>query len=140
MCRKHCVQSYNVFDFLREVVSKVPDYGHSDAASADMSKRRLRIILHSFFFTLHLVLSISSVDKVALSGGVHNRKILPEEYNDSDEESRKNRMVKHYHLTLPIKIPSMLITRSFKESNVHSSSQVYFMERFSPSCLAEGFS
>ncbi|KAI3735741.1 hypothetical protein L6452_15251 [Arctium lappa] len=30
MGRKHCVQSYNVFDFLREVVSKVPDYGHSD--------------------------------------------------------------------------------------------------------------
>ncbi|CAI9289005.1 unnamed protein product [Lactuca saligna] len=29
--RKNCVQSYNVFDFLREVVSKVPNYGHSDA-------------------------------------------------------------------------------------------------------------
>ncbi|KAJ1382244.1 hypothetical protein SESBI_44444 [Sesbania bispinosa] len=25
---KHCVQSYNVFDFLRDVVSRVPDYGH----------------------------------------------------------------------------------------------------------------
>uniref|UniRef100_A0A3Q7F6H9 Transcription factor CBF/NF-Y/archaeal histone domain-containing protein n=1 Tax=Solanum lycopersicum TaxID=4081 RepID=A0A3Q7F6H9_SOLLC len=37
--RKHCVQSYNVFDFLREVVSKVPDYGHSDAAG-EMPKRR----------------------------------------------------------------------------------------------------
>ncbi|KAL2230563.1 UNVERIFIED_CONTAM: Dr1-associated corepressor, partial [Sesamum indicum] len=36
---KQCVHSYNVFDFLREVVSKVPDYGNSDAA-ADTSKRR----------------------------------------------------------------------------------------------------
>ncbi|KVH97353.1 dr1-associated corepressor homolog [Cynara cardunculus var. scolymus] len=39
---KHCVQSYNVFDFLREVVSKVPDYGHSDAGLDDrtMIKRK----------------------------------------------------------------------------------------------------
>ncbi|KFK38601.1 hypothetical protein AALP_AA3G134800 [Arabis alpina] len=26
---KHCVERYNVFDFLREVVSKVPDYGQA---------------------------------------------------------------------------------------------------------------
>ncbi|KAM1124508.1 hypothetical protein ACFX2I_039869 [Malus domestica] len=41
---KHCVQSYNVFDFLRDIVSRVPDYthGHSDAAADDraLSKRR----------------------------------------------------------------------------------------------------
>ncbi|KAI3719646.1 hypothetical protein L6452_20548 [Arctium lappa] len=39
---KHCVQSYNVFDFLREVVSKVPDYGHSDVGLDDrtMIKRK----------------------------------------------------------------------------------------------------
>ncbi|KAL8227813.1 hypothetical protein R6Q57_015397 [Mikania cordata] len=39
---KHCVQSYNVFDFLREVVNKVPDYGHSDAGVDDrtMIKRK----------------------------------------------------------------------------------------------------
>nr|GMC84593.1 dr1-associated corepressor-like [Ipomoea batatas] len=36
---KHCIQSYNVFDFLREVVSKVPDYGHSDTG-AEVPKRR----------------------------------------------------------------------------------------------------
>lgn len=44
-CRKHCVQSYNVFDFLRDIVSRVPDYGHghSDAAGDDrtLPKRRL---------------------------------------------------------------------------------------------------
>ncbi|KAL8260194.1 hypothetical protein R6Q59_028147 [Mikania micrantha] len=39
---KHCVQRYNVFDFLREVVSKVPDYGHSEAGADDrtMAKRK----------------------------------------------------------------------------------------------------
>lgn len=49
--RKNCVERYNVFDFLREVVSKVPDYGHGHGhgqANADVtmedrsiSKRRL---------------------------------------------------------------------------------------------------
>ncbi|KAM0052070.1 putative DNA-directed DNA polymerase transcription factor Hap3/NF-YB family [Helianthus debilis subsp. tardiflorus] len=34
---KHCVQSYNVYDFLREVVSKVPDYGHSEAGGDERS-------------------------------------------------------------------------------------------------------
>ena len=38
------MQSYNVFDFLRDIVSRVPDYGHghSDAAGDDRaySKRR----------------------------------------------------------------------------------------------------
>ncbi|GAA0139862.1 DNA-binding transcription factor [Lithospermum erythrorhizon] len=36
---KHCIHSYNVFDFLREVVNKVPDYGGADAGG-DLSKRR----------------------------------------------------------------------------------------------------
>lgn len=43
--RKHCVQSYNVFDFLRDIVSRVPDYshGHSDVGGDDraLPKRRL---------------------------------------------------------------------------------------------------
>lgn len=26
---KHCVETYDVFDFMREVVSKVPDYGQA---------------------------------------------------------------------------------------------------------------
>ncbi|KAE9593917.1 putative transcription factor Hap3/NF-YB family [Lupinus albus] len=41
---KHCVQSFNVFDFLRDIVSRVPDYGHghSEAGVDDraLSKRR----------------------------------------------------------------------------------------------------
>lgn len=47
-CRKHCVQSYSVFDFLRDIVSRVPDYGHghghghSEAGADDraLPKRR----------------------------------------------------------------------------------------------------
>ena len=52
--RKHCVERYNVFDFLREVVSKVPDYGQAqgqghgtgDVAMDDrtISKRRLDLL------------------------------------------------------------------------------------------------
>jgi len=38
---KQCIQTYNVYDFLREVVSKVPDTGTSDAIVDDkLGKRR----------------------------------------------------------------------------------------------------
>nr|XP_043630533.1 dr1-associated corepressor-like [Erigeron canadensis] len=39
---KQCVQSFNVFDFLRDIVSKVPDLGGTDAAGEDRpaTKRR----------------------------------------------------------------------------------------------------
>ncbi|CAL0328797.1 unnamed protein product [Lupinus luteus] len=62
---KHCVQSYNVFDFLRDVVSRVwvPDYshGHSEAGTDDraFSKRR---------------------------------KAAAEDCNDSDEEAKRGKM------------------------------------------------
>ncbi|KAL0289627.1 UNVERIFIED_CONTAM: hypothetical protein Sangu_2609600 [Sesamum angustifolium] len=61
--QKHCVHSYNVFDFLREVVSKVPDYGNSEAA-ADTSKRR---------------------------------KVVANELNDSDEDSKRGSMQETCH-------------------------------------------
>jgi hypothetical protein len=40
--RKQCVQTFNVFDFLREIVSKVPDLGGPDAAFDEhgIGKRR----------------------------------------------------------------------------------------------------
>jgi len=39
--RKQCIQTYNVYDFLRDVVSKVPDTGTSDAIADDkLGKRR----------------------------------------------------------------------------------------------------
>jgi hypothetical protein len=39
--RKQCIQTYNVYDFLREVVSKVPDIGPSDVIADDkLGKRR----------------------------------------------------------------------------------------------------
>ncbi|XP_076899129.1 uncharacterized protein LOC143552907 [Bidens hawaiensis] len=37
---KQCVQSFNVFDFLRDTVGKVPDLGGSDAAGESASKQR----------------------------------------------------------------------------------------------------
>lgn len=42
-CRKQCVQSFNVFDFLRDTVRKVPDLGGAEAANEDRTaaKRRL---------------------------------------------------------------------------------------------------
>ncbi|KAK4776894.1 hypothetical protein SAY86_005582 [Trapa natans] len=43
--RKHRVHSYNVFDFLRDIVGRVPDYGHghADPTSDDrtLSRRKL---------------------------------------------------------------------------------------------------
>lgn len=65
--RKNCVETYNVFDFLREVVSKVPDYGHghghghgngqADATMDDrtISKRRLAPMLIFLSLYLHIV-------------------------------------------------------------------------------------
>jgi len=39
--RKQCIQMYNVYDFLTEVVSKVPDIGPSDVIADDkLGKRR----------------------------------------------------------------------------------------------------
>ena len=39
--RKQCIQTYNVYDFLTEVVSKVPDIGPSDVIADDkLGKRR----------------------------------------------------------------------------------------------------
>ncbi|KAK1587076.1 hypothetical protein Q3G72_009269 [Acer saccharum] len=61
---KNYVQSYNVFDFLRDIVGKVPDYGHghSDVATEDRSISK-------------------------------RRKAAGDEYNDSDEESKRSKMV-----------------------------------------------
>uniref|UniRef100_A0A1J3IEL5 Dr1-associated corepressor n=1 Tax=Noccaea caerulescens TaxID=107243 RepID=A0A1J3IEL5_NOCCA len=65
---KHCVERYNVFDFLREVVSKVPDYGHAQgqgpgSGDATMEDR--------------------SISK--------RRKPISDEVNDSDEEYKKSK-------------------------------------------------
>ncbi|EPS66220.1 hypothetical protein M569_08557, partial [Genlisea aurea] len=38
---KQCVQSYNVFDFLKEIVSKVPDFTTSEGAAESLKKRKL---------------------------------------------------------------------------------------------------
>lgn len=38
--RKQCIQSFNVFDFLKDVVSRVPDLGGSDGGAESATKRR----------------------------------------------------------------------------------------------------
>ncbi|KAJ4866055.1 hypothetical protein Rs2_25530 [Raphanus sativus] len=63
---KHCVERYNVFDFLREVVSKVPDYGQAQGSGDVTMEDR-------------------SVSK--------RRKPISDEANDSDEENKKSKTV-----------------------------------------------
>ncbi|XP_022880026.1 dr1-associated corepressor-like isoform X2 [Olea europaea var. sylvestris] len=41
---KQCVQSFHVFDFLKDTVSRVPDLGASDAAAEDRSAAKRRKI------------------------------------------------------------------------------------------------
>ncbi|KAL1204778.1 Nuclear transcription factor Y subunit C-3 [Cardamine amara subsp. amara] len=63
---KHCVERYNVFDFLREVVSKVPDYGPSQGQG------------HG-----DVTMDDRSISK--------RRKPISNEVNDSDEEYKKSK-------------------------------------------------
>ncbi|CAF2127301.1 hypothetical protein HID58_011252 [Brassica napus] len=63
---KNCVERYNVFDFLREVVSKVPDYGHAQGQG------------HG-----DVTMEDRSISK--------RRKPISDEVNDSDEESKKSK-------------------------------------------------
>jgi len=45
LCRKQCVQTFNVFDFLKDIVSKVPDLGGSVANGDDHTvKRRCALV------------------------------------------------------------------------------------------------
>ncbi|XP_052727136.1 uncharacterized protein LOC108334344 isoform X1 [Vigna angularis] len=62
---KYCVQSYNVFDFLRDIVSRVPDYGHGHGHSE------------------------AGADDRALS---KRRKAAGVEGNESDEEAKRSKM------------------------------------------------
>ncbi|CAA6662185.1 unnamed protein product [Spirodela intermedia] len=41
---KQCVQSFGVFDFLRHIVSKVPDIGHSDTGGEDRPARKRKAL------------------------------------------------------------------------------------------------
>ncbi|KAG2315557.1 hypothetical protein Bca52824_018679 [Brassica carinata] len=65
---KHCVERYNVFDFLREVVSKVPDYGHAQGQG-------------------HGPGDVTMDDRTITK----RRKPVGDEANDSDEESKKSK-------------------------------------------------
>uniref|UniRef100_M4FCA8 Transcription factor CBF/NF-Y/archaeal histone domain-containing protein n=1 Tax=Brassica campestris TaxID=3711 RepID=M4FCA8_BRACM len=65
---KHCVERYNVFDFLREVVSKVPDYGQAQGQG-------------------HGTGDVAMDDRTISK----RRKPISDEVNDSDEENKKSK-------------------------------------------------
>ncbi|KAJ4871862.1 hypothetical protein Rs2_46489 [Raphanus sativus] len=65
---KNCVERYNVFDFLREVVSKVPDYGHAQGQGQGPGD---------------VTMDDRTISK--------RRKPVGDEVNDSDEEYKKSK-------------------------------------------------
>ncbi|GAB2287104.1 hypothetical protein Dimus_021489 [Dionaea muscipula] len=65
---KLCVQSFNVFDFLREIVSRVPDLGATLGEGEDRTAAK-------------------------------RRKVIDNEHDIADEESKKSKMVKHLQPT-----------------------------------------
>jgi len=54
LCRKQCVQTFNVFDFLKDIVSKVPDLGGSVANGDDHTVKR-RFVLWLILLLAELV-------------------------------------------------------------------------------------
>ena len=87
LCRKQCVQTFNVFDFLKDIVSKVPDLGGSGATSDDRSVTKRRFVL----WLIHLLLGKSFLHtEFCLS---YIRKVAGDDGNDSDEELKRSKMV-----------------------------------------------
>ncbi|KAG9148599.1 hypothetical protein Leryth_017362 [Lithospermum erythrorhizon] len=82
---KHCIHSYNVFDFLREVVNKVPDYGGADAGG-DLSKTFCLVIIDPTCEPFSFLLCLPIVFKCS------TRKVAGVEVHDSDEDSKRGRM------------------------------------------------
>lgn len=52
------MQSYNVFDFLKEVVSKVPDYTHSEAGGDDANITKRRYLLYFLLCKLKIFMRL----------------------------------------------------------------------------------
>lgn len=44
LCRKQCVQTFNVFDFLKDIVGKVPDLGGAVATGDDQTITKRRFV------------------------------------------------------------------------------------------------
>lgn len=98
-CRKHCVQSYNVFDFLRDVVSRVPDYshghGHAEAGPDDrvITKRRFEV-QYLFVLLFHSLDMHIVIDVLTFKNAMYfSRKAIGDDGNDSDEEAKRSKMV-----------------------------------------------
>lgn len=87
------MHTFNVFDFLRDIVKKVPDLGGSDAASEDRCATKRRLGASGKFYPL-----VSGITEVFLNGDVltfcyHFRKVIDDEDNESDEDSKRTKTV-----------------------------------------------
>lgn len=90
--RKHCVHSFNVFDFLKDAVSKVPDLGGSDAVGDDRSSKR-RLDLKFFRHCYLKFVVVSSV--IWLECGICFSRKAADEGNESDEDSKQRKTVRN---------------------------------------------
>jgi hypothetical protein len=59
--RKQCVQTFSVFDFLNDIVSKVPDLGGSIATGDDQTVPKRRFVFVTLFWFTALNFWSSSV-------------------------------------------------------------------------------
>lgn len=60
LCRKQCVQTFNDFDFLKDIVSKVPDLGGHVASGDDriVCKRRFVNLFNYYVLFIGIVLLV----------------------------------------------------------------------------------
>lgn len=85
LCRKQCVQTFNVFDFLKDIVSKVPDLGGSVANGDDHTvKRRCALVntlvsWNQFQYAEFLLFYI--------------RKVAEDDNDNHEEPKRSNRVI-----------------------------------------------
>ena len=81
------MQTFNVFDFLKDIVSKVPDLGSSVATGDDHAVTKRRFVL----WLILLLLGTSFLyAKFCL---FYIRKVAGDDDNDSDEELKRNKKV-----------------------------------------------
>jgi hypothetical protein len=89
ICRKQCIQTCNVFDFLKDTVSKVPDLGGSAATGDDQAVTKRRYV----FVTAPAPISCASSVICILICILYIRKVSEDDDDDSDEETKRSKMV-----------------------------------------------
>lgn len=82
------MQTFNVFDFLKDIVSKVPDLGGSVATGDDHAVTKRRFVL--WLIILFLLGTSFLYAELCL---LYIRKVAGDDDNDSDEELKRNKKV-----------------------------------------------